>query len=106
HPGIAALAFFAVYVVVTGLSLPGAALLTLVGGALFGLVWGTVLVSFASSLGASAAFLLSRYLLRDWVEARFGRHLVGIHRGMEREGSFYLFTLRLIPAIPFFAINL
>ena len=106
HPAQAALAYFALYVFVTGLSLPGAALLTLAGGALFGLFWGTVLVSFASSIGATAAFLASRFLLRDWVERRFHRLLEPVNAGVEREGGFYLFTLRLIPAIPFFAINL
>ena len=101
-----ALAYFATYVAVTGLSLPGAAVLTLIGGAIFGLLWGTVIVSFASSLGATLAFLASRFLLRDWVQQKFGQHLQAINRGVEREGGFYLFTLRLIPAIPFFAINL
>ena len=98
--------FFAVYVVVTGLSLPGAAILTLVAGALFGLLWGTVLVSFASTLGATVAFLAARYLLRDWVQAKLGDKLKGIDDGVAREGAFYLFALRLVPAFPFFAINL
>jgi pyruvate/2-oxoglutarate dehydrogenase complex dihydrolipoamide dehydrogenase (E3) component/uncharacterized membrane protein YdjX (TVP38/TMEM64 family) len=98
--------FFALYVAVTGLSLPGAAIMTLVAGAIFGLLWGTLIVSFASSLGATAAFLASRFLLRDWVQQRFGQQLRAINEGVEREGGFYLFTLRLIPAIPFFAINL
>jgi pyruvate/2-oxoglutarate dehydrogenase complex dihydrolipoamide dehydrogenase (E3) component/uncharacterized membrane protein YdjX (TVP38/TMEM64 family) len=106
HPWRAALAFFAVYVAVTGLSLPGAALMTLVAGALFGLAWGSVLVSFASSLGATLAFLASRFLLRDWVQGRFGSHLRGLNDGVAKEGAFYLFTLRLIPAVPFFVINL
>jgi pyruvate/2-oxoglutarate dehydrogenase complex dihydrolipoamide dehydrogenase (E3) component/uncharacterized membrane protein YdjX (TVP38/TMEM64 family) len=98
--------YFALYVAVTGLSLPGAAVMTLVGGAIFGLLWGTVIVSFASSLGATLAFLASRFLLRDWVQQRFGHHLRAVNDGVAREGGFYLFTLRLIPAIPFFAINL
>jgi uncharacterized membrane protein YdjX (TVP38/TMEM64 family) len=106
HPLQAAAAFFSLYVFVTGLSLPGAALLTLAGGAVFGLLWGTLLVSFASSIGATLAFLASRFLLRDWVERRFHRLLEPLNAGMQREGGFYLFTLRLIPAIPFFAINL
>jgi pyruvate/2-oxoglutarate dehydrogenase complex dihydrolipoamide dehydrogenase (E3) component/membrane protein DedA with SNARE-associated domain len=80
--------------------------MTLVAGAIFGLLWGTVIVSFASSLGATLAFLASRFLLRDWVQRRFGQQLRAINEGVEREGGFYLFTLRLIPAIPFFAINL
>jgi len=98
--------YFAVYVLVTGLSLPGAAILTLAGGAIVGLVWGVVIVSFASTLGASLAFLASRYLLRDWVQARFGDKLKAINAGVERDGAFYLFAMRLVPAFPFFAINL
>jgi pyruvate/2-oxoglutarate dehydrogenase complex dihydrolipoamide dehydrogenase (E3) component/uncharacterized membrane protein YdjX (TVP38/TMEM64 family) len=106
HPWRTGLAFFALYVLVTGLSLPGAALMTLLAGAIFGLLWGTIIVSFASTLGATAAFLLSRFVLRDWVQGRFQAQLAGINRGVEKEGAFYLFTLRLIPAVPFFAINL
>ena len=102
----AAAAFFAAYVAVTGLSLPGAALLTLAAGALFGLLWGTIIVSFASSIGATLAFLAARFVLRDWVQARYGSQLQAINRGVEKEGAFYLFTLRLIPAVPFFVINL
>ena len=100
------LVFFAVYVAVTGLSLPGAAILTLVAGAIFGLLWGVVIVSFASTLGATLAFLASRYLLRDWVQAKFGDKLKPINEGVAREGAFYLFALRLVPAFPFFVINL
>ena len=99
-------AFFAIYVAVTAASLPGAAFLTLAAGALFGLVMGTVLVSFASTLGATLAFLSSRFVLRDSIEARFGDRLKTINEGLERDGAFYLFTLRMIPAIPFFVINL
>jgi pyruvate/2-oxoglutarate dehydrogenase complex dihydrolipoamide dehydrogenase (E3) component/uncharacterized membrane protein YdjX (TVP38/TMEM64 family) len=107
HPWQAALGFFLLYVACTALSLPGAAtLLTLAGGATFGLLWGTVLVSFAASIGATLAFLLSRFVLRDWVQERFGRQLQGINEGVAKEGAFYLFTLRLIPAVPFFVINL
>jgi pyruvate/2-oxoglutarate dehydrogenase complex dihydrolipoamide dehydrogenase (E3) component/uncharacterized membrane protein YdjX (TVP38/TMEM64 family) len=106
HPWQTVAGFFALYVAVTGLSLPGAAIMTLVAGAIFGLLWGTVIVSFASSLGATLAFLASRFLLRDWVQQRFGQQLRAINEGVEKEGGFYLFTLRLIPAIPFFAINL
>ncbi len=106
HPLQAAAAFFALYVLVTGLSLPGAAILTLVAGAVFGLLWGTVIVSFASSLGATLAFLASRFLLRDWVQGRFGDKLKPINEGVAREGAFYLFALRLVPAFPFFVINL
>ncbi|MCX7962637.1 MAG: TVP38/TMEM64 family protein, partial [Burkholderiales bacterium] len=98
--------YFALYVLVAGLSLPGAAALTLVGGAIFGLFWGTLLVSFASSIGATLAFLASRYLLRDWVQARFAPQLRAVNDGVARDGAFYLFALRMIPAVPFFAINL
>ena len=100
------LAFFAVYVAVTALSLPGAAILTLAGGASFGLVWGTVVVSFASTVGATLAMLAARYLLRDAIQARFGRRLDEVNKGIEKEGAFYLFSLRLIPVVPFFALNL
>ncbi len=106
RPWTVAGAFFALYVAVTALSLPGAALLTLAAGALFGLGWGLVIVSFASSLGATLAFLVSRHLLRDAVKARFGARMAEIDRGVAREGGFYLFTLRLVPVLPFFVINL
>ncbi len=106
HPLITAGAFFALYVVVTGLSLPGAAVLTLTAGAVFGLLAGVLLVSFASSLGATVAFSLARYLFRDTVRARFARPLAAIDRGVKKDGAFYLFALRLVPAFPFFAINL
>jgi pyruvate/2-oxoglutarate dehydrogenase complex dihydrolipoamide dehydrogenase (E3) component/uncharacterized membrane protein YdjX (TVP38/TMEM64 family) len=106
HPLQTALVFFVVYVAVTGLSLPGAALMTLVGGAIFGLLWGTIIVSFAASIGATLAFLASRFVLRDWVQTRFSTQMQIVNRGVEREGGFYLFTLRLIPAVPFFVINL
>jgi pyruvate/2-oxoglutarate dehydrogenase complex dihydrolipoamide dehydrogenase (E3) component/uncharacterized membrane protein YdjX (TVP38/TMEM64 family) len=95
-----------VYVLVTALSLPGAALLTLAGGALFGLGVGTLVVSFASTLGATLAFLCARHVLRDTVQARFGQRLAAIDEGVKREGAFYLFTLRLVPLFPFFLINL
>jgi pyruvate/2-oxoglutarate dehydrogenase complex dihydrolipoamide dehydrogenase (E3) component/uncharacterized membrane protein YdjX (TVP38/TMEM64 family) len=99
--------YFLIYVTATGLSLPGAAtVLTLAGGALFGLLWGTVVVSFAASLGATLAFLASRFLLRDWVQGRFQDRLATLNDGIRKDGSFYLFALRLLPAIPFFAINL
>ncbi len=98
--------YMAVYIVVTALSLPGAAVMTLAGGALFGLVTGTVVVSFASTIGATCACLAARFVLRDWVQNRFGDRLTAINRGMREEGPFYLFTLRLIPIFPFFVINL
>ncbi len=106
HPWQVAGIYFLIYVAVTGLSLPGAAIMTLAGGAIFGLLWGTVLVSFASSIGATLAFLVSRFLLRDWVQGRFGESLRTVNREVERDGVFYLFTLRLVPAFPFFVINL
>ncbi|QJR16643.1 FAD-dependent oxidoreductase [Usitatibacter palustris] len=106
HPVQTAAIFFAIYVAVTGLSLPGASLMTLVAGALFGLLWGVVIVSFASTIGATIAFLASRFLLRDWVQSKFGDKLKPINDGIEKEGAFYLFALRLVPAFPFFAINL
>ena len=106
HPIGTSAAFFAAYVTMAALSIPGATVLTLIAGAVFGLAWGTVLVSFASALGATAALLASRYVLRDWVRGRFGARLEAIDRGVQREGAFYLFTLRLIPAVPFFVINL
>jgi pyruvate/2-oxoglutarate dehydrogenase complex dihydrolipoamide dehydrogenase (E3) component/uncharacterized membrane protein YdjX (TVP38/TMEM64 family) len=98
--------FFTVYVVAIALNLPGAAILTIVGGAVFGLLWGTIIVSFASSIGATLAFLGSRFLLRDWVQAKFGDRLKPINEGVAKEGAFYLFALRLVPVFPFFAINL
>lgn len=101
-----ALAFFCIYVVVTAFSLPGAAVMTLAAGALFGLGWGTLVASFASSMGALLAFLTSRYLLRDLVQDRFGDHLITLNQGMARDGYLYLFTLRLVPLFPFFLINL
>ncbi|MGW8184052.1 MAG: FAD-dependent oxidoreductase [Burkholderiales bacterium] len=98
--------FFAIYVAVTGLSLPGAALMTLIAGAIFGLLWGTVIVSFASSIGATLAFLASRFLFRESIQTRFGANLKTVNDGIERDGAFYLFALRLVPAFPFFVINL
>jgi len=98
--------FFAVYVLVTGLSIPGAAVMTLLAGALFGVVWGTVLVSFASTIGATLAFLIARFVARDFVQQRFAEQLKTLNAGIEKEGGFYLFTLRLVPAFPFFLINI
>ncbi|PKP85929.1 MAG: pyridine nucleotide-disulfide oxidoreductase, partial [Alphaproteobacteria bacterium HGW-Alphaproteobacteria-16] len=98
--------FFIAYVLVTAASIPGAAILTLAAGALFGVVGGTVLVSFASTAGATLAFLSSRYVLRDSIEARFGERLKAINAGLERDGPFYLFSLRMIPVFPFFVVNL
>ncbi len=106
NPVVVLAVFFLIYVAVTAASLPGAAIMTLAAGALFGLVTGTILVSFASTIGATLAFLASRYVLRDSIESRFGERLKSINEGLERDGAFYLFTLRMIPAIPFFVINL
>jgi pyruvate/2-oxoglutarate dehydrogenase complex dihydrolipoamide dehydrogenase (E3) component/uncharacterized membrane protein YdjX (TVP38/TMEM64 family) len=106
RPLAAAGIFFTLYVLATALSLPGAVWMTLAGGAIFGLWWGVLIVSFASSLGATLAFLVSRFLLRDWVASRFGQRLAAIDAGVRREGSFYLFTLRLVPVFPFFLVNL
>ena len=106
HPWQSALAFFTAYVAVAALSLPGAAIMTLMGGAIFGFSKGLVLVSFASAIGATLAFLSSRFLLRDWVQAKFGERLKSINDGVERDGPFYLFALRLVPLFPFFVVNL
>jgi pyruvate/2-oxoglutarate dehydrogenase complex dihydrolipoamide dehydrogenase (E3) component/uncharacterized membrane protein YdjX (TVP38/TMEM64 family) len=106
HPLQTALVFFALYVVVTGASLPGATILTLVAGAIFGLLWGTIIVSFASTLGATLSYLSSRYVLHDWVQSRYGEKLKPLNEGVQKEGAFYLFALRLVPAFPFFLINL
>ena len=106
QPFAVASVYFVVYVLATALSIPGAVIITLAGGAVFGLWQGLLLVSFASSIGATLAFLASRFVLRDWVEARFGQRLADINAGVDKEGGFYLFTLRLIPVVPFFLINL
>ena len=98
--------FFLLYVAVTGLSIPGAAIMSLVAGALFGVVVGSIIVSFASTIGATLAFLSARFVLRDWVQTKFGERLRAIDDGLEKDGAFYLFTLRLIPVFPFFVINL
>lgn len=105
-PVLFGLGFGAMYVLVAALSLPGAVILTLAAGAIFGLFWGTLIASFASTIGATVAFWSARYLLRDWVQARFGDRLKPINDGMTRDGAFYLFTLRLAPVFPFFLINL
>ena len=99
-------AYMGLYIAITALSLPGAAVLTLAGGGLFGLVTGTVAVSFASTIGATLAFIVSRFLLREWVQNKFGEKLAAMNNGIEKEGAFYLFSLRLVPIFPFFIINL
>jgi dihydrolipoamide dehydrogenase len=106
NPWQTILIFFAIYVLITGLSLPGAALMTLIAGAIFGVVTGIIIVSFASTIGATLAFLVSRYLFKDFVQSRFKQQLVAINKGVEKDGAFYLFALRLVPAFPFFIINL
>jgi uncharacterized membrane protein YdjX (TVP38/TMEM64 family) len=106
HPVLMALAYATTYIAVTGLSLPGATALTLAGGALFGLFWGTLIVSFASSIGATLAFLAARFLFRDTIKSKFGDRLAKINEGVTKDGAYYLFTLRLVPLFPFFVINL
>jgi uncharacterized membrane protein YdjX (TVP38/TMEM64 family) len=106
NPVGASLAYFFGYVLVTGLSLPGAAVMTVAGGAVFGLVWGLLLVSFASSVGATIAMLISRTLLGNWVQEKYGEQLASINAGLEKDGAFYLFSLRMVPLFPFFVINL
>ena len=98
--------YFLFYIVITAFSLPGAVWMTLGGGAFFGLFAGTVIVSFASSIGATLAMLIARFLLRDWVQSRFEKQMQIINAGINKDGGFYLFTLRLVPAVPFFVINL
>ena len=105
NPVQTGLLFFAAYIAVTALSLPGATIMTLVAGAIFGLFWGVIIVSFASSIGATLAFLVARFLLRDSIQTKFGDKLKAFNAGVEKEGGFYLFTLRLVPAFPFFVIN-
>ncbi|HIF9240191.1 TPA: dihydrolipoyl dehydrogenase [Photobacterium damselae] len=106
HPVWASMVFFFAYVAVTAFSLPGAAIMTLLGAALFGFWWSLILVSFASTIGATLAFLFSRFILRDWVQTKFGSRLSAINEGIKKQGSFYLLSLRLIPVFPFFLINL
>ena len=106
QPLLSSLIYFVVYILVTALSLPGAAIMTLLGAALFGFWWSLLLVSFASSIGATLAFLFSRFILRDWVQNKFGGRLAPINAGIEKDGALYLFTIRLIPVFPFFLVNL
>lgn len=102
----AAATYFFAYIAITAFSIPGAAVVTLLGAALFGFWASLLLVSFASTIGATIAFLSSRYLLREWVQGKFGNKLNAINHGVEKDGAFYLFSLRLIPVFPFFLINL
>lgn len=106
RPLTASAVFFALYVLVTALSLPGAAVMTLAAGAVFGLAWGLLLVSFASSVGATLAMLIARKVLGEWVQRRFARQLESVNRGLTRDGGFYLFGVRMVPLFPFFVVNL
>jgi uncharacterized membrane protein YdjX (TVP38/TMEM64 family) len=106
HRALVIMVYFLIYVAATSLSLPGAVILTIAGGALFGLLTGTLIVSFASTIGATLACFAARFLLRDWVQGKFGEKIEKINKGIEKEGAFYLFTLRLIPVFPFWIINL
>jgi len=104
--GLTALIYFLGYVAVVALSIPGAVIVTLLGGAVFGVLWGSLIVSFASSIGATLAFLVSRLLLRDWVQAKFADYLAPVNKGIEKDGNFYLFSIRMVPLFPFFMVNL
>lgn len=106
QPFLWALTYFVIYAVLTGLSLPLAVPITLVAGGVLGVVWGSLVVTVAAAIGASMAFLAARFLFRDWVQAKFSNQLYTVNRGIESDGIFYLFLLRLIPAFPFFIINL
>jgi uncharacterized membrane protein YdjX (TVP38/TMEM64 family) len=106
HPVLSIAFYGIIYIAITGLSLPGATILTLAGGALFGLLWGTVIVSFASSIGATLAFLAARFLFRESIENQFADRLKTVNDGIAKDGAYYLFTLRLVPLFPFFVINL
>lgn len=106
QPAIVIGGFFIAYVVVAALSLPGAAIMTLLGGALFGFWQGLIAVSFASTIGATLAFLLARFLLKDWIQSRYQKQLATLNEGFRKEGAFYLFALRLIPVFPFFLVNI
>ena len=106
NPIIFLIVFFTIYILVTALSLPGATILTISGGVIFGLFLGTLVVSFASTIGATIAMIISRYFFKDWVKTRFEKQMEKINFGMNKDGVFYLFTLRLVPAIPFFVVNL
>ena len=106
NPLVSSVSYFVLYVLVTALSVPGALIMTLAGGAVFGLPWGLLLVSFASTIGATLAMLVSRMLLRDWVQVRFKTQLVTVNQGLTDDGGFYLFSLRMVPLLPFFMVNL
>jgi len=106
RPMTVTFAYMGIYIAATALSVPGAVILTLAGAAIFGLVKGTIIISFASTIGATIACFVARFLFRDWVKAKLGRHLAKIDQGLKSEGILYLFTLRLVPIFPFWMINL
>jgi uncharacterized membrane protein YdjX (TVP38/TMEM64 family) len=106
HPAMVIVSYMILYILATSFSLPGAAILTLAGGALFGLLTGTVIVSFASTIGATIACFFSRFLLRDWIQGKFADRIQKVNEGTAKEGAFYLFTLRLLPVFPFWMINI
>jgi len=105
NPVKTGLIFFISYILITGVSLPGAGIMTLAGGAIFGVVWGTILVSFGSVFGATMAFLIARYLFHDYIQHRFSHRLERINKGIREEGDLYLFTIRFVPIFPFFIVN-
>lgn len=105
HTALLLAGYFLLYVFVTAFSLPAATVLTLLGGAIFGLFFGLILVSFASTIGATLAFLMARFLAKDYIQKTYSKQLTKINEGFEREGAFYLFAMRLVPAFPFFMIN-
>jgi uncharacterized membrane protein YdjX (TVP38/TMEM64 family) len=106
HPAMVIVSYMILYILATSFSLPGAAILTLAGGALFGLLTGTVIVSFASTIGATIACFFSRFLLRDWIQGKFADRIQKVNEGIAKEGAFYLFSLRLLPVFPFWMINI
>ncbi|WP_320822066.1 TVP38/TMEM64 family protein [Reinekea sp.] len=105
HPVWLAVLYLATYIGVTALSLPGAALMTLTGGAVFGVVQGTLLANIAATIGATLAFLMARFVMGDWVQSKFADRIAPFNRGIDQDGAFYLFSLRLVPVFPFFIIN-
>lgn len=105
NPALVALLYILLYIVVTALSLPGAAIMTLSGGAIFGVFWGTIFANISATIGATLAFLIARFILGNWVQEKFGDRIEPINKGIEQDGGFYLFSLRLVPVFPFFIIN-
>ena len=105
HPILVAALYISTYIVVAALSLPGAAIMTLSGGAIFGVFWGTLFANISASIGATLAFLIARFVIGDWIQTKFGDRIESINKGIEQDGAFYLFSLRLVPLFPFFIIN-